>query len=485
MIRKLWVFTIPFGVAFTLFAILVARPAHQGPGGSSGFVAPAYGQSLVDTSNTIANVAAKVTPSVVNVFSSRTAHPAAGREPFFDFFFGPRQGPRQAPGQGERQERSLGSGVIVSSDGLLLTNNHVVEGADSVRVALADGREFDAKVVGTDPPSDLAVLRIEASGLPPIAVGDSAHIRVGEIVLAVGNPFGVGQTVTMGIVSAVGRANTGIVDYEDFIQTDAAINPGNSGGALVNLRGELVGINTAIASRSGGYQGIGFAIPSQMAMTIKESLVEHGRVVRGWLGVAIQNVTSDLAEALGLTPGKGVLVGDVTKDSPADKAGIQREDVILSVDGVETNDMGRLRTLVATKGAGNMAHVSLLRQGRKVEVDVALAELPSDLGGTAGKITLDDKAAGRLRGLSLGALSRELRQKYGIPEGLDGVLVTGVDPRSPAASSGLREGDLVVRVNRQEVRSVRELRQQIDAAHRAAVLLVFRDGFTVYLTLRK
>ena len=441
---------------------------------------------------TIADVAEQVTPSVVNIFTSRDV-PARGgadhrlfQDPMFRHFFGlpGRRGGGAPLAPGGRRERSLGSAVIISPDGYLLTNNHVVQDADQIRVALSDGREFEAKVVGTDPPSDLAILKIEAEGLPPVKVGDSSTIRVGEIVLAVGNPFGVGQTVTMGIVSAVGRANTGIVEYEDFIQTDAAINPGNSGGALINLRGELVGINTAIASRTGGYQGIGFAIPSRMAMVIKDSLLRHGRVIRGWLGVAIQNVTPDLAEALGLKPGQGVLVGDVTPGSPAATAGLQREDLIVAVDGKPTNDMGRLRTLIATRGAGATVRVTLTRRSKRVEKEVTLGELPASLGGRGGS-RLDGSSVSALDGLAVSDLSPELQRKYDLPARLDGVVVTDVEADSRAAYSGLRAGDLILQVNRRGVSAVDDLREGLRRSGPLVALLIYREGATLFLTLRK
>ncbi len=451
----------------------------------------AYAQVL--SSDSISKVAAKVTPSVVNVFTSRElprpdtmARRPFFHDPFFDFFFGPQRrqyNPRMRQAPPTRKQQSLGSGVIISSDGYIITNNHVIKDADEVRVSLNDGREFEAKVVGTDPPSDVAVLKIDVTGLTPIEIGDSSKLRVGDLVLAVGNPFGVGQTVTMGIISAIGRANTGLVDYEDFIQTDAAINPGNSGGALVNMEGKLIGINTAIASRSGGYQGIGFAIPSNMAMTIKDNLLEYGRVIRGWLGVSIQNVTPEIAEVLGLTPGKGVLVADVTKGSPADKAGLEREDVILSVDGVKTNDMARLRTIIATKGAGHKVTLELNRKGTTFKKDVVLGELPEELMAGAPK-AVTEPGIDALAGLKVSTVNPMLRRKYDLPDDVQGVVVTGVEPGTRAAYSGLREGDVILRVNRTEVKNVKELRKALKKAGKAVVLLVYRDGYTLFLALR-
>ena len=313
----------------------------------------------------IADVAARVTPSVVNVFSEKAREAGAldpgalFRDPWFDFFF---RGPAPRQGAPEpRQEQGLGSGVIVAADGVIITNHHVVAGADKIRVGLADGREFAAKLVGSDPKSDLAVLRVDAQALPAIAIADSSRLRVGDLALAIGNPFGLGQTVTMGIVSAVGRANMGITEYEDFIQTDAAINPGNSGGALVTMHGELAGINTAILSRSGGYQGIGFAIPSNMVLQVKDAILRDGRVVRGYLGVNIQDLTDELASALGVEKGAGVLISDVRPDSPAAAAGLKRGDILVSMEGVKPKDASQLRRMVAEAGKGKTARFELLR----------------------------------------------------------------------------------------------------------------------------
>ena len=329
----------------------------------------------------IADVAERVVPSVVNLSATRTRKARRGDPervpPELRQFFGPQGGPMP---RGDRQEGALGSGVIVSADGLVLTSAHVVDGADAVEITLQDGRELDGEVVGADRQSDIAVVRIakkDATGLTPLPMGDSAGLRLGEVVLAVGNPFGVGQTVTMGIVSATGRSALGIVDYEDFIQTDAAINPGNSGGALVNMRGELVGINTAILSRTGGNQGIGFAIPTSMAKPIMASLVKSGHVTRGYLGVVIQEIDRDLAEAMKLQVGSGVLVADVEDDGPAAKAGLQRGDVIQSVDGQKVTSTSQLRNRVASLSPGARVRVELQRDGTPHSVDIQLQTRPA------------------------------------------------------------------------------------------------------------
>ena len=424
---------------------------------------------------TIADVAAKVTPSVVSVFSERTsAHPRRSGfgDPMFDYFFGPR---RNMP------EKNLGSGVIVGADGVILTNNHVIAQADKIRVALQDGREFDAKVVGTDPESDVAVLRISAKNLSAIEIADSSRIRIGDLVLAIGNPFGIGQTVTMGIISAVGRANMGITDYEDFIQTDAAINPGNSGGALVDMDGKLVGINTAIASRSGGYQGIGFAIPSNMALQVKNAILADGKVKRGWLGVAIQDVTPDLARSMNLDARRGVLVSDVTKGSPAAKAGLQRGDVILSIDGKQLGSSAQLRNAIALGGSGKKLRLEALRDGKPRTFDVTLVETPRDVA-RGGGATLDK---GLLGGVTVQALDRDQRRKLHAPDDLTGVVVTGVDPSSDAAALGLREGDIIVELNKKPMKGVDAFKEAAKSTERGVLLLVYRDGATLFLSLQR
>jgi Do/DeqQ family serine protease len=357
-------------------AIWGASSIHSASAGT-----PAAAPALVQSQAVLASlpdVAERVVPSVVNIAVTRTGGGGddvpsmEDVDPMFRDFFGP-QGPRGG------QEHSLGSGVIVSADGLVLTSAHVVDGAEHVDLTLNDGRELDGVVVGTDRRSDVAVVRIdkrEAHGLVPLSMGDSSALRLGEVVLAIGNPFGVGQTVTMGIVSAKGRSALGIVDYEDFIQTDAAINPGNSGGALVNLRGELVGVNTAILSRSGGNQGIGFAIPTSMIRPIMKSLVATGKVARGWLGVGIQDVDRDLAAGLGLAPGDGVVVGQVEKDSPAARAGIERGDLIRAVGSDRVHSSSELRNKIAALAPGSTAHLDVVRKGQGRAVDVVLGALP-------------------------------------------------------------------------------------------------------------
>ncbi len=327
-------------------------------------------------------VAKAVKPAVVNIVSRRSGGGAGfhgfSDDPSFRRFFGDEFMKRFEDPEERRipQDRGLGSGVIVDPSGIIVTNHHVVGQADEIKVLLADRSEFTARLIGTDPKSDLAVVKIEAQGLPTIPWADSDRLEVGEYVLAVGNPFGLNQTVTMGIVSAVGRARMGIAEYEDFIQTDAAINPGNSGGPLVNARGEVVGINTAIFSRSGGNMGIGFAVPSNMARIILEQLVTTGRVVRGWLGVSIQDVTPDLAEQVGVVEPKGVLVSDILNDSPAERAGLLRGDIIVEFEGKEIEDATQLRNLVAVTEVGKQVSLTVFRNGQRHFVPVQIGEQP-------------------------------------------------------------------------------------------------------------
>src|SRR5512134_3828475 len=342
---------------------------------------------LTQLSEAQSEVAAAATPSVVNISTTRVIKSREEApfdlfdDPFFRRFFGDQFPHPNIPK--EHKEQSLGSGVIVSDDGYIVTNNHVIEKAQEIKVLLLNKKDYKAKLIGADPKTDIAVIKIEAKDLPALPWGDSNKLKVGEIVFAIGNPFGLNQTVTMGIISAVGRANVGIADYEDFIQTDAAINPGNSGGAMINARGELIGINTAILSRTGGYQGIGFAVPSSMARTVMENLIKFKKVVRGWLGVSIQDVTSDLAEEFSVRDLKGALVSGVMKASPADKAGIKQGDVILRFNGKDVEDTGHLRNMVSQSAIGTKVKVKLLRQKKEIEVEVSIAELPKKLGEAA------------------------------------------------------------------------------------------------------
>lgn len=480
--------TLALGTSSAYDTVVGAKPPPA-PASAGLSAVPATVPLLADTGWSIADIAEQVVASVVNISSERVTQQQPVQQqfgpffndPFFRRYFDERFSFPQVPR--ERRENSLGSGVIVDADGIILTNNHVVENAERVKVTLADGREVEAEIVGTDPPTDLAVLRLvdDVGGLAPLPFGDSEAVRLGDVVLAVGNPFGIGKTVTMGIVSAKGRANVGLADYEDFIQTDAAINPGNSGGALVDRHGQLVGINTAIVSRSGGYQGIGFAIPADMARLVMDALVRDGKVVRGWLGVSIQEITSDLAAALELRERQGILVGDVVDDSPADEAGLERGDIILRFDGQSVSSPSRLRNLVAVAGAQKRVEVVFLRDGKERSVDVKLGELDSHQGSTT-----FDPDDGALGGLTVAPLDDSQRRTHQIPDAVtDGVIVTEVQPGSAAARAGFRSGDLILEINRKSVDSVQDLRRHYDRATGSVALLVQRGRSTLFLALRK
>ena len=313
-------------------------------------------------------------PAVANLYTtklvSKPSHPLL-EDPQYRQFFDENNLPRQ-----RRMESSLGSAVIMSPQGYLLTNNHVTAGADQIVVALKDGRETLARVVGSDPETDLAVLKIDLPNLPAITLGRSDKIRIGDVALAIGNPFGVGQTVTMGIISATGRNQLGLNTYEDFIQTDAAINPGNSGGALIDARGNLIGINTAIFSRSGGSQGIGFAIPTKLAQEVMEAIIAHGQVIRGWLGLEVQPLTTELADSIGLQGQAGIIVAGIYRDSPALRAGLQPGDVILAIDGEPASDGRRAMNQVARKRPGEVVHIEILRAGEKHQLNAEVGQRP-------------------------------------------------------------------------------------------------------------
>lgn len=407
-----------------------------------------------------APVVRKVAPAVVNVQVTQRARslPAQALPPFlqdprfrqFFGFEGLEREMRQPPREGQ------GSGVVVSADGYILTNNHVVNGADEIKVSFNDGRELTAKVVGTDPQTDLAVIKVEAADLPAVTFADSDVLEVGDRVLAVGNPFGIGQTVTSGMVGALGRASLGL-DYEDFIQTDAAINPGNSGGALVDIRGRLVGINTAILSRSGGFQGIGFAIPSNLARNVMEQLVANGEVVRGYLGVNIQDLTPDLARGFGLEERGGALVADVVRDSPAEESGLQSGDVITSLDGKTVADARRLKLAVGSLRPGTEVPATVIRDGETRELELKIGAVPGDRRLAGGGRDLRRGPAARdegtLEGVAVSDLDTRARREFEIPARLNGALVTAVEPDSAAARAGIRPGDVITEINREPVRS--------------------------------
>ena len=433
----------------------------------------------------IADIAEASVTAVVNISATRVTRNNHHRSPFHDdplfreFFRRFDAVPR------ERQQRSLGSGVLVTHNGIVITNNHVVEHTKDIQVTFSNGKEFEAEIVGTDPKSDLAVIRLKGNikGLSPLQLGNSDQLRLGEVVLAIGNPFGVGQTVTMGIVSAKGRANVGIVDYENFIQTDAAINPGNSGGALVNMRGELVGINTAILSRSGGYQGVGFAIPSNMVRNIMDSLIKNGKVVRGWLGVAIQDIDADLSHALELGSTDGVLVANVQAGSPAEKANFQRGDVIVQVEKQRVRTTAQLRHLIASLAPRSRVSIRVIRKGKSKTLSVILGTLPTEAT-AANEATVDKENA--VFGLRVADLDTRTRAQFRIPGNISsGAVVVQVASGSRAEKAGLRPGDVIVETNRKTTRSAKAFYKIAQNSKNSLLLLVQRRGGTTYLVLRK
>jgi len=435
---------------------------------------------------TFAPVVQKVMPSVVNIFSSRKVATDTRdldrflEDPIFRRFWGDQF--RQPLIPRERQERSLGSGVIISSDGYIVTNNHVIDGGTDIKVSLRDNSEFPARVVGADSKTDLAVLKIEKSGLPALPLDNSSKVQVGDVVLAIGNPFGVGQTVTMGIVSATGR-DVGIEDYEDFIQTDAAINPGNSGGALVSAEGRLIGINTAIMSRTGGNQGVGFAIPAGMARNVTDQIIHKGKVSRAFLGVMIQPITSDLAKSFKLSTTEGGLISDVNPGSPAERAGLKPGDVITKVDDHAVSDARALRLMIGEMSPGKTVQLAVIRDGLDRQYAVTLGEQPSEKGGSP---TVSGGAASSraLDGVSLETLTPDFARQYGVTRNVKGVAVRRVDPESAAAKSGLEAGDVILEVNRHPVTTTDDITRYVrESQTDTALLFVNHDGQTRYLTI--
>lgn len=425
-------------------------------------------------------------PKVVNISSTKVVQqpsmPNFFSEPFFRQFFGNQ--PRSQQPQTQR-EYSLGSGVILNSTGYILTNNHVVAGASDVEVFTQNRRKYRAKVIGTDERSDIAVLKIDASGLPAFTLGDSTQLKVGDIVFAIGDPFGIGETATMGIVSATGRALGGSIEhYENFIQTDASINPGNSGGAMVDLRGNLVGINTAIISGGGGgNEGIGFAIPINMARQVMDQIVAHGKVVRGYLGVTIQNVDPDMAKAFGLSQGGGALVASVSPGGPAQKAGLQRGDVILALNGKEVADSSSLSLSISEMAPGDVAHLNVFRNGHTQQIGVALGTLPQNA--QSAEQAPGSGAGIALPGVTVQDLTSGLAQQLRLPQGTKGVVVTSVDPTSPAAMADVKRGDVILQVDHRPVQNVQEYNKALAGmADQAVLLLISRGGETSYLVVQ-
>jgi Do/DeqQ family serine protease len=459
----------------------VARPATQA-------AAPAISNSVPGSRDSYSDVVDVVSPAVVTVHAAGRARVSPTQfqlpdDDFFAPFFGQRA-PRQF--RSPRQQ-AVGSGVMVTSDGYILTNNHVVEGADEVSVDFTDGRTMTARVIGTDPPSDLAVLKVDGTGFRTVTIGDSNAVDVGDVVLAVGNPLNVGQTVTMGIISAKGRS-TGVGDgsYEDFLQTDAPINHGNSGGALVNTKGELIGINSQIISNSNGNIGIGFAIPSNMARRVMDDLRTKGKVTRAQLGVSVQNVSADMAASLGLKQPGGVIVSAVTPGSAADRAGLKRGDVITALNGQPIRDMNTLRNRVAETAPNATADLLIVRDGAERHVSAKLDELNAR---TARAGQPDGEGASEsdrtALGVTVSPLTPETASRLGVPAATKGLVVQDVDPEGRAVNAGIRAGDIIQEVNRQPVDSVADLREALrQNSDRPALVLINRQGNDLFVTVK-
>ncbi|SER25172.1 serine protease Do [Nitrosomonas sp. Nm51] len=459
-------------------------------------------ENLRQTGKAFAAVARKVSPAVVFIQVERKDPGAAGMpfsspfgeewpfgDDFFRRFFGddfpgiPRSPRREQP-QGERRVMEYGSGFafkaekgLLSGKTYILTNNHVVENADKIRVQFKDGREFNAEITGRDPQSDLAVIEIKTTGLSTLTLADSSELEVGEWVVAIGNPFGLSHTLTVGVVSAKGRTSVGINDYEDFIQTDAAINPGNSGGPLVNLDGEVVGINTAIFSRSGGYMGIGFAIPSNLAEAIANQLIDRGEVTRGYLGIVIQQLTAELAESFDVKANKGILVAQVSEDSPAQQAGLRQGDVIIRFRDAPITDVGNFRNRVALTQPGTKVALTILREGKERTLQVTIGKLTKD------KVAAVDPAQSTDEiGITVQTLTPQLAEQFNAKAG-EGVVVTEVEPGSIAARAGIEVGSIILQVNRKPVKNATEFQQAVKAGNKRILLLIRKGSMQRYLIL--
>jgi serine protease Do len=475
-------------VALGGYSVGQTQASHAAVAAASAASSTPASSPVIDTvpGGSYAAIVKTVAPAVVTVRVEKRAQmvPTESQQlpddPLFREFFGRRfPGPQRAP-----RQAGLGSGVITTPDGYILTNNHVIDGANRVRVELTDKRTFDAKVVGTDPASDLAVLKVDAQGLRTLPIGDSTNVSVGDVVLAIGNPLGVGQTVTMGIISAKGRS-TGVGDgsYEDFLQTDAAINQGNSGGALINLKGELVGINSQILTPTGGNIGLGFAIPSNMARNVMDQLKTGGKVSRSKLGVTVQNVTADMASALKLNDLSGAIVSGVEPDSAAARAGLKQGDVILAIDGEKLTDNNALRNRIASTKPGTKVAIEVLRNGRNETLSATLDAQASE---RAARANGDGSADSGGFGMTVEPLTPEIARELGLSQRREGVVIRDVDQDGAAADAGLRQGDVIVQVNGQAVTSVSGFKSALaQVTDRPALLLVARKGGDAFVTLNR
>ncbi len=487
-------------------ALVLAASLVMACGGKS--IASAAGVPPTLVAQGFSEIVKKVMPAVVNIAVTGGGEtgrrrglppgpfgppggPPGGEEPGGELPTPPPM-PPGPPGPHGRPDQSAGSGVILDPSGYIVTNNHVVEGATQITVTLSDRREFSAKVVGTDPKTDLAVIKIDAKDLPSLKWAEYEKLQVGDLVLAVGSPFGLSSTVTLGIISALGRGNVGIADYEDFIQTDAAINPGNSGGALVNMNGELIGINTAIFSRTGGSEGIGFAIPSSIALDIVDSLQKTGKVVRGWMGVAIQEITPALAKSFKLPEQrKGVLISDVNENGPSHAAGIKRGDVVVAFNGKEVQSVSQLRNLVARTVVGKDAQVKVLRDGKEQIIAVKVAERPSDEM-LARKEPAPPKEQETIKppdnvlaSLRVQTLDNAMMSQLNISAKTTGVVITSVEPGGQAEAAGLQRGDVIQEVNHEPVKNLEDYQKAASKIKKdeLAVLLVNRQGDSLFVAI--
>ena len=479
----------------TLMIMISALSLIPGYVGSTGGVKAATGPGEVEHSLML--VSEEVKLSVVSIAAVKVfKHPSVGGGRYHGDQYGRRPGDRRgrqgnpfddffdrfipkAPPKGEYKTQSLGSGVIVRVDngkGYILTNNHVVADMDELKIKLSDKREFSAEIVGTDEQTDLAVIKIEGENLVAAKMGDSDILKQGQWAIAIGNPFGLSHTVSVGVVSAMGRSNVLPTKvgrpnyYENFIQTDAAINPGNSGGPLLNIDGEIIGINTAIFTRSGGYQGIGFAIPVNMAKAVLRDLIDKGKVTRGWLGVAIQNMDASLAEQFGVAVTEGILISDIQDESPAKEAGFERGDILIEFDNKPMGDVNQLRNVVAQTEVGKEVKVKVLRKSNETVLTVKIGEQPSDL------FASSKSSIGRDLGMSVQNLTEELAKSFGF-EGENGVVVSAVEPGSPAAQADVKEGDLIKEVNREKINNIKEFREALKSTEEGKdILLLIRRG---------
>jgi serine protease Do len=499
IITRIWPYVLILAVGFFVgFVVapssgptLVGGASEASAGSAQAQAMPSGTQSFAaELSDAFEAAARKLNPSVVPIFAEQTVevqNPFGSPDDplrqffgddFFRRFFG------TPPGGGKQVVHSLGSGVIVSPDGYILTNNHVVQGADTLSVVLADGNKYPAKVVGTDPQSDVAVIKVTATNLQVATLGNSDSVKVGQWVIAVGNPFQLMHTVTAGIISAKGRSDIGLADYEDFIQTDAAINPGNSGGALADLDGNVIGINTAINSPSGGNIGIGFAIPIGMARDVMDALITQGKVIRGYVGLMLQDLNGDLAKAMKLKSTKGALVGDVVAGGPADKAGVKRGDVIVQMNGQDVANSLQLRNQVAHAKPGSSVDFTLMRDGKQMDVKIVPAERPKELkAGT--EQPQPQKEQYQKLGLSVQDLTPDLADQLGYQND-QGVVVTDVAAGSPADEAGLQSGDLIKEVNRVKVRTVQEFKAAVGQlkSGTSTALLVRRGDMTFFVAIQ-